>query len=158
MPCCGVVDRALLHHALQLSQHLPVKAPPTALVGEGRIGEPVAQDHITPRQCGFDDLNQVFTAGCEHQQRFGQRVHGFVQHQFAQFFRQRRAARLAGQHHGPARLAEQIGHAGDVRGLARAVDAFKTDECAAAHKGVKSIPHCRRCHWPGRTVHHCPRW
>jgi hypothetical protein len=33
-------------------------------------------------------------------------------------------------------LAKQFGHAGDVRGLARTVDAFKTDEQTACH-GVR---------------------
>jgi hypothetical protein len=37
-------------------------------------------------------------------------------------------------------LAEQIGHTGNVGGFARAVDAFKTDEYAGAHRGCEFNP------------------
>ena len=86
----------------------------------------------------------MFAAGCEHQQRLRQWVHGLVKHQLAQFFRQWRAAWLTGQHHRPARLAKEFGHAGDVRGLARTVNAFKTDECAVCHERLELIVDCRR--------------
>jgi len=122
-----------LHHAFELTQHLPVKTPATPLVGKGRVGESVAQHHIAPGQRGFDHLDQVLAASGKHQQRLGQRVHGLVQHQLAQFFRQGCPPRLAAEHHRPARLAKQCGHALDVRGLARTVNAFKADEQTACH-------------------------
>jgi hypothetical protein len=41
-------------------------------------------------------------------------------------------------------LTKKLGHAGDVRGLARTVDAFKTDECAVCHERMEWIADCRR--------------
>ncbi|MNN92942.1 hypothetical protein D3C81_2113010 [compost metagenome] len=61
----------------------------------------------------------------EGQQGFGQRVHGVAQQQGAQLFGQRRAAGLAREQHVAALGAERFGHFGDVRGLARAINAFE---------------------------------
>ena len=119
---------------------MPVEAPPCPLVGEGGIGETVADDHLAARQRGLDHLDQVVTAGGKHHQGLGQRVHGIVQQQLAQLFRQRRATGLARQGHRAPGLAEGLGQRVDVRRLAGAVDAFKSDEksgrCSEGHNKV----------------------
>ncbi|MPN51484.1 hypothetical protein SDC9_199130 [bioreactor metagenome] len=66
--------------------------------------------------------------GRKGDQRLGQRVHGVMQHQGAQLFGQRRAAGLARERDHPALIAKSLGQCLDMRGLARTVDAFETDE------------------------------
>ena len=83
---------------------------------------------IATRERGLDDIAQVIAAGGKNQQRFGQRVHGVVQHHLAQLLGQRSAAGLAADGHGAALCAKGFGQPPDVRGFACAVDAFKGDE------------------------------
>ena len=107
---------------------LPAEAAARALVGESGIGEAVADDHLATRQRRFYDLHQMVAPSREGDQRLGQRVHGVMQHQGAQLFGQWRAAGLAGQRDRPALIAKSLGQCLDMRGLARAIDALKTDE------------------------------
>ena len=122
---------ALLHPLLQPGQHGGVEAAAAALVGEGGVGEAVAQHGVAARQRRLDDVLEVVAPRRKDQQRLAQRVHGGMQHQFAQLFGQRRAAGFARHHHAVAALAQPIGQGFDVRALSRAVDAFESDETAA---------------------------
>jgi hypothetical protein len=88
-----------LRHQLQLREHFEVHTPARALVGEGGIGEAVAQHHGVARERGAYDLHEVVAARGKGQQRLGQRVHGLGEQQGAQLFRKRRAAGLARAHH-----------------------------------------------------------
>ena len=62
------------------------------------------------------------------EQRLGRGAHALVQKHPADLFRERRAARLARQNDFDAALLQKRAHGGDLRGLARAVYAFKGDE------------------------------
>ena len=64
------------------------------MIGEGRIGEAVAQDDVAPRQRRFDDLHEMVATGCKHDERLGQRVHRIVQRESSQLFGKRRSTRL----------------------------------------------------------------
>ena len=125
---------AVLHPALQRRQHLQVEPAAGALVGEGGVGETVAQHHLAAGQGRFDHLLQMVAPGGEDQQRLGQRVHRVLQHQGAEFFGQRRAARLPGDGDRPALRAERVGDAVDMRALARTVDALERNEDAVRHR------------------------
>ena len=129
---------------LQNREQFKIEAAPTALVGEGGVGEAVAQHHIAPCQRRLDHGQQMVPPGRKHQQRLGERVHGLVQHQAAQGFGQRRATGFAGQCHRPALGSEGIGQPLDMGGFAGPVDAFKADEQARSGGVVQS--------------HHLPRW
>ena len=129
-----------LHPLLQLRQDGQIKTAPMALIGKGRIGESVAQHHMALGQCRQDDFLDVVAPGGKHQQGLGQRVHGVVQHHLAQFFRQGRAARFAGEGHFSPLLAKGVGQALDVGGLARPIHPFKTDENALAHESIVPCP------------------
>jgi hypothetical protein len=122
-----------LHPSLQLRQHGPVEAAPRTLVGEGRVGEAVAQHGGAGGQRRLDALAQVIAPRREHQQAFRQRVHLIAQEKLAQLFGQWRATGLAGHQHVVALGADPARKRVDVRALARAVDAFEGDE-AAAHR------------------------
>ena len=61
-------------------------------------------------------------------QRLGRGAHALVQKHPSDLFRERRAARLARQNDFDAALLQKRAHGGDLRGLARAVYAFKGDE------------------------------
>ena len=98
------------------------------MIGKGGIGKTVADDHFATRQRGLDDLNQMVAARGKGNQRLGQRVHGVMQHQGAQLFGQRRAAGLTRQSDYATLITKGLRQTGDVRGLARTVNAFKTDE------------------------------
>ena len=67
-------------------------------------------------------------------QRLGQRIHRRMQHEAAQLFGERRSARLARRHHVQPARAQQIDDRGDMRALAGAVDAFKSDEFSLASR------------------------
>ena len=124
---CGL-GRAGLNHELELFEDGFVKATAAALVGKGRVGESVTQDHITPGQRRQNDAAQMVAPGGKHQQRLGQRVHRIVEHQRAQLFSQRRATRLTGQRDRPALGLEGVGQRADVGGFTGTVNAFKADE------------------------------
>jgi hypothetical protein len=74
----------------------------------------------------------VIGARGDDDQGFGDRIHRVREHRLAQLFGELRTARLA-RHDGvpPARRGRGVGDELDVRGLARAVDAFQRDESAA---------------------------
>jgi hypothetical protein len=61
-----------------------------------------------PRSSAGDDLREVFAAAGKHQQRFRFEVHFFVQHQLAQLFAERRAARFARAHQLSAALLDVV--------------------------------------------------
>ena len=98
------------------------------MVGKSGIGEAVAQHHIATRQGRFNHLAQMVAPGREDQQGFGQRIHGVIQHQLAQLFGQRCAARLPAERDVAPLSPKGLCQAVDVRGLACTVDAFKRDE------------------------------
>lgn len=116
-----------------LRQHRGVETAPAALVGKAGVGEAVADHGAAGGQGRLDLLHEVVTPRREDEQGLRQRIHGLVQHQLAQPLGQRRAARLARQHHVVATPAQPGHGAVEVRALAGAVDAFEGDEAAAAH-------------------------
>ena len=128
--------RPTLHHAFELREYLPVKAAAPALVGEGGVGEAVAQHHLAPSQGWLNHLLEVVASRREHQEGFGQAVHRSVQRELAQLFGQGRAARFAGSCDRAASASEGVCQCLQVGGLAGAVDAFQADE--------KSLGHWRR--------------
>ena len=75
---------ALLNPGLELGQHGAIEAAATALVGEGGVGETVANDGAAGSQGRLNGLLQMIAPRGEDEQGFRQRVHRFVQHQFAQ--------------------------------------------------------------------------
>ena len=120
-----------------------IEAPAPALVGKGGVGEPVAHDHLPPGKGRLDAADEVVAAGGEDQQGLGHGVHGAVQHQLTQRLGEFGAAGLARDQHLVSALAEALGQGLQVRGLARAVDAFQGDEAAghlSARAGIGS-PH-----------------
>jgi hypothetical protein len=127
----------------KLGEHVQTEAAPCPLVSKRGVGEAVAQHHIAPRQSRFNHVVQVVAAGGKNQQGFAQRVHWIVQHHAAQFLRQGRAAGFAGLHHCAACGFERLRQGLDVAGLARAVDAFETDEQTGLHAA-----YCALALWP----------
>ena len=85
-----------LHPAVQLRQHRQVEAAPAALVGEGGVGEAVAQHHVAARQRRLDHLHAGGRAAPRTSAAPRSAGPWLVQHQRAQLFGQRRAAGLAG--------------------------------------------------------------
>ena len=122
--------QAVLDPGLERAQHALVLAAAGALVGEGRIGEAVAQDDLAALERRRDDALDVVAPRREHEQRLGDAVHRLVQEQLAQRLRERRAARLAGADDALAARAQPLGERRDVGRLAGAVDAFEGDEAA----------------------------
>ena len=74
--------------------------------------------------------------GGKHQQCFGHRVHGVVEHHLANALRQRRATRLPGQGQRPALRPKCLGQTVNMGGLASTVYAFETDKDAAHGKMI----------------------
>src|SRR5690606_17798188 len=95
---------------------------------------------------------EVVLAGGEHQQKFGLGPHRFAKQQRAQGFGELGAARLAGQHHLPSRLAQALGVPVQVSTLAGTVDALEGDE-SAAHRDALAGE--RRRNWYSRTARLC---
>ena len=102
----------------------------------GSLGPPVQPGAAsgTARQGGLDVMDQVVAPRRKDQQGLGEWIHRFMQNQLAHGFSQRRAARLARDHHGMAALAQPDRQALDVGALARAVDALQGDEAAGFHR------------------------
>jgi hypothetical protein len=69
----------------------------------------------------------------KHQQRLGERIHGFAQQQRAQLFGQRGAARFTCDGDAAPGAAQGGRQCLDVRGLARAIDALEGDEQTWGH-------------------------
>ena len=77
-------------------------------------------------------LHELHPGGI-HQQQFSLNSQRFIVHFFhyaTHFFCQRRTTGLAGSDYGAALGPKSVGQCLDVRGLARTIDAFKTDEQA----------------------------
>ena len=124
---------APLHPLLQRRQHLRIEIAARALVGEGGVGEAIAQHHVAASQRGLDDLHDVVAPRREHQQRFGQRVHRLFEDEPAQGFGQRRAAGLARAHDRAAPRLEKRLHRVEMARLAGAIDAFERQKQAVTH-------------------------
>jgi hypothetical protein len=117
-----------LHPLFERRQHRGVEAAPRALVGEGGVGEAVAQDDIAARERRLDHAHDMVAPRREHQQRLGQRIHRLAEDHRAQRFGDRRAAGLARAHDLPAAGLEQRFERIDVARFSGAVDAFERQE------------------------------
>ncbi len=76
------------------------QAATATLIGVGRIGKPIAEHHLAPRQRWTNDFGQMLCTRGKHQQQLGVSAHGLVagcQQQLAYTLGQRCTARLAGQ-------------------------------------------------------------
>ena len=115
---------------LQLGQpgRVHVRAP--ALIGKGRIGEPVTDHPLAGGKRRSNQRVQMVAAGRKGQQRLGLRLHLLGQQQLAQPLGQRAATRFAAEHHGLALCTQPIHTGPHVRALARAVDALESNETA----------------------------
>jgi hypothetical protein len=122
----------LLHPVFQRRQRLSWHAAAAALVGEGRVGEAIADDDRAARQRRLDLPAQVVAPRGEHQQRFAQAVHFARQHQRAQFSASGVPPGSRVSTTSRPRCAQPFGQPLDVRRLAGAVDAFEADETSGA--------------------------
>ena len=109
-----------------------VDAVAAALVGVRRVGEAIAQHPVAARERRPDHAIEMLAPRREHQQRLAVVRHRLAQHQRAQRFAERRAARLARRDDRVPRGLEALGEPRHVRALAGAVDAFERDEAAGA--------------------------
>ena len=72
--------------------------PRVALVGEGRVGDPVAQHPFAPRECGADPLGDNLRARCEEEQHLAtrnRRIRPLLPDERADLLGKRRPAGLA---------------------------------------------------------------
>ena len=127
---------ARLNPRLQRAQHRQIESPAAALIGKGGVGEAVAQHPRTAGQRWLDHGAQMVAPPGKHEQRFGQRIHGFVQEEPPQPLGQRRATGFPGAHHLSSRLAPGVLQGVQMGGLARTVDAFERDEAAGNGHGL----------------------
>src|SRR5439155_2431365 len=100
--------QAVLDPALEAAQHALVLATPRTLVGEGRIGEAVAENGVATRQGRRDDALEVVASRREHEQRLGHAIHRLMQEELPQLLRQRSPARLAGADDAHAARAQSL--------------------------------------------------
>ena len=115
-------------NALQCRDRLLRDAVAAALVGVGRVGEPVADD---PRPFGEprpDLALAVLAPRGKHEQRLAEARHRLVQQQLAQAFAEQRASGLPRRPDPPPVSFEPFLDPGQMRALPRTVDAFEADE------------------------------
>ena len=123
--------------------HRAVGALATALIGERRVGEPVA-DHPHPGgERRADAAFHMLGAGGEMQQRFGRRrpVDAVSEQQPAQQLRALGAARLAGPQHRQAAQRQGVRQQPRLGGFASRLPAFQRDE-AAGRGGARVQLNC----------------
>jgi hypothetical protein len=92
---------------VELANLLQIQPPSVALVGQGGIGEAVANHHLAGCQSGKDTLLHMLSPVCCVQKQLSQRCQGIpMQQDLPQRPAQRRPSRLAGTQTGIARLAK----------------------------------------------------
>ncbi|CAM2154715.1 hypothetical protein PT2222_310028 [Paraburkholderia tropica] len=129
--------KTALHPAFKRFQLVARQAAAAALIGKGRVGKAVRQHPVAACERRLDHAREMLATRREHQQRLGFEVHLLVQQEIAQRFAERRAARFARHDHraaaGSELVLELLAEPGQMRGLARAVDALERDESATRH-------------------------
>ena len=119
------------NQAVQVENYSRTELAAAALVGFGRVGEAVAEDHFSGVESGLDDFGDGLGAVAEHERHFG---HGGeaggagVEKNFADAVAGRGSAGLAGDDGLEAALLKPEGQALDLGGLAGTVKAFERDE------------------------------
>jgi hypothetical protein len=132
---------------LERGEALERHAAPVALVGEGGVGEAVAEDVVAARQRGLDAAQDVVAARREDDQRLRDRVHAGAEQRRAQRLGERRSARLAGRDDAAAGRAQALRERLEVRRLAGAVDPLEGDEAAPPRHGRRVQDGARSLRW-----------
>ena len=99
-----------------------------ALIGDGGVGEAVADDEVASGERGLDDARHVVGARREHEQRLEDRRHRLGEDRLPQALGELRAAGLARHDDVRALRAHRVGDEFDVGRFAGAVDAFQRQE------------------------------
>ena len=114
-----------------------------ALVGVGRVGEPVAEHPVAARERGSDHAVEMLAPRCEHEQRLAVVRHWLAQDQRPQRFAEGRPAGLARHDDHVPRSLEALGEPRHVRALAGTVDTLERDETAGACGHGESVDAAR---------------
>ena len=122
-----------------IAHHLAIEAVGKRLVASRGIVEAIAQDHLTGREGGRDDLVHQLSARRLVEQQLAGVAHrriGGVEQQSADRFADGGAARLAQAHNLVASELKRAGKQARLRRLAGTVDALERDK--AMLSGLKS--------------------
>src|SRR5436190_6297433 len=112
----------------QLRDQLAADAVAGPLVGDGRIGEAIANDDRSRLERRADDTRDVVGAGGKHEQRFEHWRHALAENHFAKLLGEIGAAGFARDDDVRSLCAYGVGDELDVARLACAVDALQRDK------------------------------
>ena len=125
--------RAVDGGRVQLRDRLHAQLAPRALIGDGRIDKPVAQDDLAALERRANDLAHMFAARGGIKQRLGFAAHRLfrIENQRADILADGCAAGFARMHHFIAHAADMLGDGVNLRSLAAAVQPLDRQEKTA---------------------------